>query len=203
MSWLQFIDSLVGRLTWPIVVLIVLIAVRKHLGALAERILELSFGGATVKFDKLLKEGAEIIHEAPALPKPVGLPKIEPPCSSPLSSNFDIFDDEELGKVVSSFAVLERNLELVAEELGVKARNGTAVMRVLDKRGLISPEMVVLYNKLRQARNAAIRAPTTPTTASLDEYSRQVWYLVSEVRIAAAKLKAQKVKSRALAEGES
>jgi hypothetical protein len=48
MSWLQFIDSMVGHLAWPVVVLIVIVAVRKQLGSLAERILELSFGGATV-----------------------------------------------------------------------------------------------------------------------------------------------------------
>lgn len=48
-------------------VLIIVLAVRKHLGSLAKRILELSFGGATVKFDKLLSAGAELIQQAPKI----------------------------------------------------------------------------------------------------------------------------------------
>jgi hypothetical protein len=63
MNWLDFIEKMVGHLAWPIVVLIVIIAVRKHLGSLAERILKLSFGGATVEFDKLLSKGAELIEQ--------------------------------------------------------------------------------------------------------------------------------------------
>lgn len=45
MNWLQLIDSEAGHLAWPSVVLLVLVVVRQHLGTLAKRILELSFGG--------------------------------------------------------------------------------------------------------------------------------------------------------------
>jgi hypothetical protein len=70
MNWLQFISEMIGHLAWPVVVLIVVFEVRKHLGALADRILELSFGGASVKFGKLLSKGAEIIEESATLRLP-------------------------------------------------------------------------------------------------------------------------------------
>jgi hypothetical protein len=77
MDWLQFIDGMVGHLAWPLIVLIVVFAIRKHLGSLADRILELSFGGATMKFGNLLSKGAELIERAPPLPTPVA-PKTVP-----------------------------------------------------------------------------------------------------------------------------
>jgi hypothetical protein len=47
MDWLQFISAIIGHVAWPIVILVLIVSVRRHLGSLAERILELSFGGAT------------------------------------------------------------------------------------------------------------------------------------------------------------
>ena len=32
MDWLQFIDGMIGHLAWPVVVLIVVFAIRKHPG---------------------------------------------------------------------------------------------------------------------------------------------------------------------------
>lgn len=49
MEWLQFIDGMTGHLAWPIVALVVVFSLRKHLGSLAERLLELSFGGGDTK----------------------------------------------------------------------------------------------------------------------------------------------------------
>jgi hypothetical protein len=71
-NWLEFIEKMFGHVVWPAVVLVVVFAVRKHLGSLAERILELSFGGATVKFGELLAKGTEIVDKESlgALPKP-------------------------------------------------------------------------------------------------------------------------------------
>jgi hypothetical protein len=70
--WLQFIDSMVGRLAWPILMLVLAFALRRQLVSLAERVLKLSVAGATVEFDKILQQGAEIIEQAPIpeLPKP-------------------------------------------------------------------------------------------------------------------------------------
>ncbi|BBO09236.1 hypothetical protein [Bradyrhizobium sp. TM102] len=189
MSWLQFIDSMVGRLAWPIVVLIVLVAVRKHLGSLAERILELSFGGASVKFEKLLSRGAELIEEAPK--------QLQSP---------DVADSERLEEeaarqakhltrefayrsILPAYEAISEELAKVGEELGVKVRNGMSIMRMLWKRRLISSEMVDLFDTLQQARNALAHARELPPTFAVEEYSRQAGYLLSELRIARERLK--------------
>jgi hypothetical protein len=104
MDWHEFIEKMVSHLSWPGVVLIVLFAVRKHLGSLAERILELSFGGATVKFDKLLAKGAELIEDAPPPVLPKGV-------ESQPQGMVDIF---------SSYIVIENAASDLASLLGVK-----------------------------------------------------------------------------------
>jgi hypothetical protein len=81
MDWLQFIAAVIGHLAWPLVILILLIMVRKHIGALAERLLEFSFGGAKITFDKILEKGAEIIEHTPLpeLPKLADEPELKLP----------------------------------------------------------------------------------------------------------------------------
>jgi hypothetical protein len=66
MSWLQFIDSMFGHLAWPLVVLIIAFALRRHLGPLAERVRELTIGPASLKFGDLLEKGSELIEQAPS-----------------------------------------------------------------------------------------------------------------------------------------
>ena len=71
MDWLQFTAAIVGYLAWPTVIIVLFIILRKHMGALADRMLEFNFGGAKILFDKALEKGAEIIEQAPfpQLPK--------------------------------------------------------------------------------------------------------------------------------------
>jgi hypothetical protein len=114
MSWLQFVDSMFGRLAWPLVVFVLAVMLRRQLAALAERVIELSFGGATVKFDSLLSEGAELIEQVEvaqevakeALQRPVNKPSEEPariPASElPTDSKREdeiLFDDGLNGRV--------------------------------------------------------------------------------------------------------
>jgi hypothetical protein len=65
MSRLQFADSMTGRLAWPLVVLLMIYLLRRQLGHFAERVPELSFAGATVKFGALLTRGTEMSMKPP------------------------------------------------------------------------------------------------------------------------------------------
>jgi hypothetical protein len=65
MDWLQFTAAITGHLAWPLVILTLLIVVRKQVHSLAERLLEFSFGGAKISFDKILVDGAQLIEKAP------------------------------------------------------------------------------------------------------------------------------------------
>jgi hypothetical protein len=143
MDWLQFISAIIGHTAWPLVFLIVMFAVRKHLGSLAERILELSFGGATVKFDKLLSRGAEIIEQAPAIDRPVidAEPRLIEPHKDIKPGSIV---GNELFNVLHAYRVTELLVNEIAETLGVKTRDPTTVVRMLRKRGLVSSEVVEL-----------------------------------------------------------
>jgi hypothetical protein len=51
MDWLQFIASIIGSaLAWPSVIIALLFILRKQISSLAERIEELAFWGAKMKF---------------------------------------------------------------------------------------------------------------------------------------------------------
>jgi hypothetical protein len=189
MTWLQFIDSMVGRLAWPIVVLILAFALRKHLGSLADRILELSFGGATVKFDKLLSKGREIIEESSS--------------QVPLTAHERILADtmarlvewrtSGVEGVISAYQEIERVLDDIGEQLGVKARNGI-LMRMLVSRGLATLEQVDLYNTLRSARNAVTHGQVYPSPLQIAEFTRQAAFLLTVLQQALTKIKDDKNK---------
>lgn len=179
MSWLQFIDSMVGRLAWPIVALVVLFAIRKQLSSMAERILELSFGGATVKFDKLLAKGAELIEEVPTPPQPEAeLQEL------PRSGMYD---------VPSSYAVVEKELVLVAPYLGVEPEFTHAVIAELRKRGLIEDELFDLHRTLWTGRNSVVVGQYTLSREEEKEYARQALFLA--LRLASVRRKLEKEKA--------
>jgi hypothetical protein len=180
MNWLEFIEKMFGHMAWPLVVLIVLFSVRKHVSSLAERILELSFGGATVKFDKLLTRGAELIEESPAL---------EPPALS-------MDDDPQpqgMVDIVSSYTAVENAIGEIAPLLGVKTRDPSTIMRMLWKHGLVSEELLKLQETLRQARNAAMHGVLYTLTASEEkEYARQALFLALNLHRVSIELKERK-----------
>ena len=188
MNWLGFAAAVIGHIAWPVVVLVVLIALRKHLGALAERILELSFGGATFKFDKLLTQGKEIVDSAaPA--------DIEPKSSKaeltlPMPDGPETIDVSKLRFTKSIFTVfdtVERILSQIGDAIGVKAR-GLTLVRVLITRDLISDEFLYLYKTLREAREAVSLHGAMPTSAQVEEYNRQAFYLLESLEVALKRL---------------
>jgi len=172
MDWRQFIAAVIGHLAWPTVILIVIFAVRKHLGSLAERILELSFGGATVKFDKLLSKGAELIKETPEQP---GDPEPELALPEP---HHDIKPDNMLVNIFHAYRATEHLIAECAEKLKVKTRDPNTILRMLLKRNLITPEILELHSTLRQARNTAVHgAVFTLTDTETNEFIRQAIFL--------------------------
>jgi hypothetical protein len=187
MDWLQFISAMVGNLAWPVVVLIVVFAIRKHLGSLTDRILELSFGGASMKFGKLLSKGAEIIEESPVqLPSAepqLPLPAREAPEGQPAPANQGGWSDPFATKggifnIFSAYEMTERILGDIGELLDVKTRSGPTIMRMLLKRDLVAPQLVELFETLRQGRNAVAHGSTSmPNEAETAEFMRQALYL--------------------------
>jgi hypothetical protein len=200
MDWLEFISALIGHLAWPAVIIALLIVLRRHVGALADRLEEFSFGGAKFVWKKTLLAGAEIIDGAdPAVasPKPAEpeLPLGDPPVE---------FDETNGAKVVTRM-ITRRRFPRRVQALTWKKN---AILRVLgglegvDKLiydladlyeidpaspygaihslillDLIPESLGELYATLRDARNAIAHSNTIPNENEIEEFERQSSYL--------------------------
>jgi hypothetical protein len=207
MSVLQFVDSMVGRLAWPLVVLFLAFMLRKQLAALAERVLELSFGGATVKFGDLLTKGTDIVDAAPEVSAKAveqakalteHLSRIEDGHETEVLQSFEEIEsnmeqllrgraiahihDTSVRKVFGAFEEMEAMLNQVGAALKADLK-GTMLMRNLYRRGLLPNDLTELYKNLRRARNAIAHGEANlPNEAEALEYDRQANYVLAQLR---------------------
>jgi hypothetical protein len=209
MNWLQFISDMVGHLAWPVVVLVVVFAVRKHLGSLAERILELSLGGASIKFGELLSKNTELIDDSPTLrlsppsvptgpptapdapPSDETTPELPPsarPGIAPDLSDPTAADAIAVRRIYRAFDDIEGLLDAYGRRMGVKARNGQLV-RMIVKRGWFGQELAEMYATLRLARNSiAHGSANIPNVAEVEEYTRQASLIAALLEVGLNKL---------------
>lgn len=184
MDWLQFLSSVIGSLAWPLVVLVLLVLLRRHLGPLAGRLEELSLpGGAKAKFKEQLESGRQSA-ETVALDAPNA---IERPVSPAMDGTF-----LELAKNYPDAAISQAWKEVEDVLLEIRGRlpdvqersNLNSVVRRLKERGLIDGAAEKLFLNLRQARNTAVHAGKSAriTTGEAVEYRDQVRVLLSLFR---------------------
>jgi hypothetical protein len=216
MDWLQFIAAVIGHLAWPIVVLIVLFALRKHLGSLAERILELSFGGAKVTFDKYLVKGAELIAEnpQPQLPKSdepqLKLDHPKQPTSIPARDDTSFAvpkivnylqrfmqsnrSESVVGliQILSSLEEIDRNLYDIGDLMGIDAADPLSVAYALVAGGQLPKSMLELYQSLRSAKQVIEHTHALPDEMEASEFVRQAQHLRAFLRVIWIKLDTEK-----------
>jgi hypothetical protein len=212
MDWLQFIAAVIGHLAWPIVILIVIFALRGHLGSLAERVLELSFGGAKITFDKYLAKGAELIAESPAPQSPeIGKPQLKVEAPKPPEpkqpANVPPFKESKvkgfvrrvlggrreqsvvgLMQVLSSLDEVDRSLYDIGDLIGVDAADPLSVMYALAAREKISKSLLELYQTLRSAKQVIEHTHALPDEIEASEFVRQTRYLLAFLKMAEVEL---------------
>jgi hypothetical protein len=190
MDWLQFVATVIGHLAWPSVVIVLLIVLRRHLGSLAERMEEFSFGGAKVVWKKKLVEGAEIIEltPRPALTKDEkqASPKLEsPPADDQVLRNRRFFRWSQFTSTLTAMkamADVDGLLFEIAEKMQMKEPDPHAVLWDLAATKRVPLSTVQLYETLRDARNAILHSSTQPSHSELQEYLRQTAYLTKVLR---------------------
>jgi hypothetical protein len=203
--WVGYSSSpLFGHLAWPVVVLIIAFAVRKQLGSLAERVLELSFGGATVKFDKLLSKGAEIIDHAPVVPKlPVQdrgeleptLEDVQDRVAQHINQLAKIRSHPaDITDILVSYENIEKLLREIGEGLGRGSRSTIAIMHYLLTRGLMSADFNRLYETLREGRNVVAHAQAVLSKGEIEEYIRQASFFQVVLEMLLEKVRAGDLK---------
>ncbi|QIO98357.1 hypothetical protein [Bradyrhizobium symbiodeficiens] len=207
MSWLQFIVAMTSALAWPLVILALLWAVRKQLASLAERILELSFGGATVKFGQLLSKGTEILEDAQPVPSDPALSREQqldaPSETVTIQDSFNAVltpgEPSHIGATESVFLAFE-GVEHAIEGL----RNafdedlkGVSLLVKLSKEGYITEDLIDLYINLRNARALVAHGKAQmPNVAEALEFSRQASYLRGRLMYALEAINAERANKR-------
>ena len=138
MNWLQFIDSMVGHLAWPVVVGALLFFLRRQLTGLAFRLKELSLpGGMKATFEKELEVGRTIVEQIPA---PTSPPQLAPSTPEEESTLYRLAIESPDGAIVLAYLELEKALRDIAVKLGMgsKVTNQRSVMEEVVKRNVLS-----------------------------------------------------------------
>jgi hypothetical protein len=187
MDWLQFISSIISSLAWPGLVGLFLLMIRKQLGGLLARLIELHLpGGAKAVFAQELDKARDVIEkiETPKLTEKVLAP-VEPKIES---------EQQPQDLINSAYINLASSLSEAREKLGLSAGlNLSAVVKVLMERGMLVPGTLDLFESLRRGRNAVVHAPSREITkAEAAEYLGQADFLSALVERALAKLTPQK-----------
>jgi hypothetical protein len=189
MDSLTFIATMTGHIMWPLVIVVLLFLLRKHIGALADRIEEFSFGGAKFVWKKKLAEGAIIIEHEPQ-------PELTPPNKQPQSKDEkrekiakgiirrremrrQLLINSAFGKVLSGLDEVDKVLFEIADGMGFDPASASSVMYSLVGHGNVPPSIGKLYDTLRDARNLIAHSPSLPDEKEANEYLRQTHYLMS------------------------
>jgi hypothetical protein len=203
MDWATFIATMTGHLMWPLVVIILLVVLRKHIAGLAGRLDKLKFGSTEVSFKDGLVEGLRnIIDAPPSLPKPE-LPKPEPelPLSEPkqhiklgrhrtTDSTYvprnlqgkELWDTTAAGQIITAYEDVDATLFEIGDVTGMDAASASSIMIALTHKGLVGKELGRLYDVIRDGRNMVAHARAMPNESEVLEYVRQAGYLRESLR---------------------
>jgi hypothetical protein len=213
MDWLQFISAIIGHVAWPTVMIVLFVILRKHMGALADRVLEFSFAGAKITFDKYLVKGAELIAESPApqLPSPeepqLNLERsrsvetnprkegsyVEQPVRNYLRKFLSDTRKEKmvnLIRVLTSLDEIDRMLFDIGDLMGIDVAEASSVMYSLLAQKKIPKSMFGLYQTLRSAKEVIEHTHALPDQQEVSEYMRQTNFLKKFLELLKAELSA-------------
>jgi hypothetical protein len=197
MDWLQFTAAVIGHLTWPVVIVILLIVLRGHLVSLADRLDKFKFGSAEVSFKDGLVEGLKNIIDAP--PPPLPKPEPELPFDQPkepkehvklgrhrttdaayVPKNLqgkELWDTTAAGQIITAYEQVDSVLFEIGDAVGIDAARASSIMITLTHKGVVSQELGKLYETIRDGRNLVAHARALPSESEVLEYVRQAGYL--------------------------
>jgi hypothetical protein len=152
MGWKQFIASIISSLAWPVAAVAIVVIFKDQLRHILSQIKKIGAAGVNVELSDQVKE----VQKAGEV---VELEQGEVPAQV-------IALDPELTKLAQSFpeaAVLQAFKELEAVLLRIRQRlpddkphrNLNEVLKALADDSQISQNVIVLFQRLRQARNTA------------------------------------------------
>jgi hypothetical protein len=164
MDWLQFIASLVSSLAWPALLAFFLWLIRKRIGALLSRMIELHLpGGAKAIFAQELDRGRDALEK---IDFPVAR-RARTRDSLPLEFRNTQEEATESPQwvIARAFTNIEALLIEAREKLHLSSRMPfTAVIKSLVQEGYVENGALELFESLRRGRNAVVHAPSREVT---------------------------------------
>lgn len=161
MDWKQFFAAVMGHLAWPTVAAVFLLMCRRQIASLAERLSELSYGGAKLTFEQKLALGANLIEKAPEKAI-VGTDEV---------SSWRRAD--AVDRIISSYEQVNGILFAIADKAGYDPADARSVMYSLVQKGIVSKEIDELYGTIKDARNIVVHAGVLPSESQAMEYASQ------------------------------
>jgi hypothetical protein len=170
MSWLQFIDSMTGRLAWPIVIIVLVVILRKQVISLAERIEKVTFPGGSAKFKEFEKELTRAVNHAAKVSGRYRF--VEPRVDE---KDLQLTKTSPVAAISLAYHEVEQAVMRLASVLNVKAANNSILLaQRLLRLGYIDLDMFEIFDGLRRARNAVLHDDTrNPTEAQAVSYLHQ------------------------------
>jgi hypothetical protein len=198
MDWLTFTATVIGSITWPVVVLILLFPIRNRIAdfiaPLAQRLVKAKLpGGTELEFRNEL-EKAEEKREALAIEGK--LVATETPDEAAIVGSAEdpylkLVQVSPEAAILQSFKVVEASiLENRSELPNVKSNNLLEFVRQLHRAEVIDAQLVEQFQRVRNLRNFAVHAsePFTITTGEAIEYRNLCRSLAAGFRQAFEKL---------------
>jgi hypothetical protein len=153
MGSLDFIASVLSSIVWPLLIIVVFIALRRHIDTIFTRINELSFKDVSLKFDNALDDarqnGVKALQEQNSTP-PIHQIAADDPIVLRAQSDPQTF-------IVSSFVLIDRalaSLYRIAHREG-EFKNGAEFIEELKTKNVVSENAYLWFVKLQRLRNLA------------------------------------------------
>jgi hypothetical protein len=167
-DWKQFFASVIGSLAWPALVAFFLWLVRKHIGSLLARMIELHLpGGARAIFARELDRGRDTLEKL----ETVTLPRARTRDALPTGHR----EGNPQAQILAAYLPIEGRLIDTRKMLGLSTRMPfTAIIKFLIEKGYMEEGSLELFESLRRGRNAVVHALSREVTqAEATEYQTQ------------------------------
>jgi hypothetical protein len=164
MDWLQFIASLVSSLAWPALLAFFLWLVRKRIGGLLSRMIELHLpGGAKAVFAQELDRGRDALEKIEF--KVVRRARTRDSLPLDFQTTQEETKESPQWVIALAYTDIEALLNEAKEKLHLSSRMPyTAVIKALVQKGYVENGALELFESLRRARNAVVHASSREVT---------------------------------------
>jgi len=164
MDWLEFISNIFSSITWPLIILIIVIIFKRELGSVMKRVSNVKYKDLDIAFKNIKKQAQVIL---PNTQKRNHVDFVPPQKNNVIDSLKDqVLNAAELSPLASillawsglEVAIADAVARLAISPDSPSYRSTMHNIDMLSKYTDISPDLISLINKLRKLRNEVAHA---------------------------------------------